>query len=199
MSEKGTIDPARTARLGGDADRGAGPVPQGESRRTDPSACPHLGLVVPGPRGPDTANGLAGWLLATATRADLTLDVADLGARPVEDPAESAGRDRDGYVLLVGQYGAAPAPAVEDVVTRHAARWDGRPVGLVAYGGVSRGRDAVTTLRATLADLGATVAVTGLGVNVAQLRGRGPSAFERVGWEMVLDEVAACARPPAIP
>lgn len=149
----------------------------------EPVGASRLGLVVPGPRGLDSADGLPAWLVDTAGGA---VDVVDLD--------DAADRDRDGYVLLVGQYGPVPAPAVEDVVTRYAVRWAERPMGLVAYGGVSRGRDAARRIRHALEELDAVVVDAVLGVNVAQVRGDGgPGAFERVAWELVLDGITqAC-------
>jgi hypothetical protein len=153
------------------------------TRTIDPAGISRLGLVIPGPRGLDTADGLARWLVETARPS---LDVVDL-----DDPTD---RDRDGYVLLTGQYGPAPAPAVEDVVTRYAARWADRPIGLVSYGGVSRGRDAATRIRRSLEELGAVVIDAVLGANVAQVRGEGgPGGFERVAWELVLEGVVDVA------
>lgn len=173
----------------------------------EPDGGRRIGLVVPGRRGLASAAGLPCWLLSAA-RATTALAPVDPPAPvdplgPTGAGSHDAGRGVpdggggwDGYVLLVGQYGPVPAPAVEEAVRQFGTAWRGRPVGLVSYGGVSRGRDAATRVRRTLTDRGAVVVTAGLGVNVARLRAEGgPGAFERVAWELVLAGVLdACAR-----
>lgn len=149
------------------------------------SGSPSLGLVTP-TRG-RAGERLARWLLAGARgRRDLVLHRAgDDGAGPWH-----------ALVLLVPQYGPVPAPTVEQAVVAHAERWAGRPVAIVAYGGVSRGRDAAARIGGLLRAADAAVLDAVLGVNVAELRRTGgPGPFERVAWEIQLDGLVAASAP----
>ncbi|NYD38520.1 hypothetical protein [Actinomycetospora corticicola] len=92
-------------------------------------------------------------------------------------------------VVIVPEYlHGAPRTLLADLAT---ARWSGRTVGLVGYGGRTRARYALEDARDALREAGARLVGPSLGLDVARVRASGFDVADVVLRDLVLDELAA--------
>lgn len=130
-----------------------------------PAAPLRLAVLIGSNREGRFAPTVAGWFVAQASaRADLELDVLDMAelplpwaypAGPNPDVAALQARlgDADALVIVTPEYNhSVPGPLKHalDLAGRSLA---GKPVGFVAYGGMSGGLRAVEALRVVVAEL----------------------------------------------
>jgi hypothetical protein len=92
-------------------------------------------------------------------------------------------------VVVVPEYlhGAAPG-VLEDLAARD---WTGTVVGVVAYGGCTRGRHAIEDAREVLAAAGADVLDEALGIDAARVRVTGFEPADVVLRDVLLDDLVA--------
>ncbi|MDI3390252.1 NAD(P)H-dependent oxidoreductase [Streptomyces sp. B-S-A8] len=112
---------------------------------------------------------IADWLLSRVrTREDLTVEVVDVAAADLPtvlspDP-EPAVRDRlarvaaqldaaEAFVVVTPEYNHSFPAALKNLIDRHRAEWQAKPVAFVSYGGISGGLRAVEQLRQVFAEL----------------------------------------------
>ncbi|MEV4640359.1 NAD(P)H-dependent oxidoreductase [Actinoplanes sp. NPDC049548] len=95
---------------------------------------------------------VAAWIAAEiGRRADLVAEIVD----PVDgtDTVTKQLGEADAFVVVTPEYNHSyPAP-LKAVIDNHYAEWRAKPVGFVAYGGLSGGLRAVEHLRPVFAEL----------------------------------------------
>ncbi|MCC6434230.1 MAG: NAD(P)H-dependent oxidoreductase [Acidimicrobiales bacterium] len=136
-----------------------------DATSSTPAAPLRLAVLIGSNREGRFAPTVAGWFVAQASaRADLELDVVDLAdlalpwaypAGPNPEVAALQGRlgEADALVIVTPEYNHSfPGPLKHalDLAGRSLA---GKPVGFVAYGGMSGGLRAVEALRVVVAEL----------------------------------------------
>jgi NAD(P)H-dependent FMN reductase len=130
-----------------------------------------VGSVREGRFGPTVANWFTG---QAAGRDGLSIDVVDLAETPLPlampafgtkpDPGTarvladlSARLDAaDAFVVVTPEYNHSFPAALKNAIDWHNKQWHAKPVGFVAYGGISGGLRAVEQLRVVFAELHAT-------------------------------------------
>lgn len=122
-----------------------------------------IGSTREGRFGPTVAQ----WFVEQArTRADLDIDVLDLADVDLPDRLGSEAPQlatesprlaaADAFVVVTPEYNHSyPAP-LKTLIYWHHREWQAKPVGFVAYGGMSGGLRAVEHLRGVFAELHAT-------------------------------------------
>ncbi|MDQ8701091.1 NAD(P)H-dependent oxidoreductase [Streptomyces sp. LHD-70] len=112
---------------------------------------------------------IADWLLSRVrTREDLTVDVVDVAEAELptvfSPHPEPAVRDRlvrvaaqldaaDAFIVVTPEYNHSFPAALKNLIDRHRAEWQAKPVAFVSYGGISGGLRAVEQLRQVFAEL----------------------------------------------
>lgn len=140
-----------------------------------PAAAPRLALQIvtastrPGRKGPE----VAAWASRVAREQDLfdveDVDLASFGLPLFDEPdhprlqtyrhahtrawSETVAR-ADAFVFVTPEYNHSPPPSLLNALAYLVREWEGKPVGLVSYGGLSGGLRAVQGLRPTLTALG---------------------------------------------
>ncbi|WP_029042340.1 NADPH-dependent FMN reductase [Cucumibacter marinus] len=111
------------------------------------------------------ADVIANWFKGEARkRNDVTLDIVDLidvdlpermGGEPTEGLKDYARRidDADAVVVITPEYNHGYPASLKAAVDALKPEWQAKPVGFVAYGGVSGGLRAVEQLRQVFAEL----------------------------------------------
>ncbi|MGA4542860.1 NADPH-dependent FMN reductase [Uniformispora flossi] len=131
-----------------------------------------LAVIVGSTRGGRFGPTVATWLSGIAAeRDDLDVDVVDLVATPLPsampgygqapDPADAALlaavtprlAAADAFVVVTPEYNHSYPAALKNLIDLHFAEWQAKPVGFVAYGGLSGGLRAVEHLRQVFAEL----------------------------------------------
>jgi len=127
-----------------------------------------LGVIVGSTREGRFGGVVADWFAARAwARDDMTLDVIDLAevdlpaVLPRHPPpaveAFAARIDRaDAFVVVTPEYNHGYPASLKQAIDLVHAEWREKPVGFVAYGGISGGLRAVEQLRLVFAELHAT-------------------------------------------
>ncbi|GLZ52750.1 hypothetical protein [Actinomycetospora sp. NBRC 106378] len=103
-------------------------------------------------------------------------------------PLRTDGRRRPAVVIVPEYLHTAPRTLLADLAT---ARWAGRPVGLIGYGGRTRARYALEDARDALRGAGATLVGPSVGLDVARVRAAGFDPADVLLRDLVLDELAA--------
>jgi len=113
----------------------------------------HVVVIIGSTRSGRLGPAVAEWFCRhVRQRLDLSLDVVDAG-ETVEAGRLAAA---DAFVLVTPEYNHSfPAP-LKDLIDRFTEPWHAKPVGFVAYGGISGGLRAVEQLRLVFAELHAT-------------------------------------------
>ncbi|MFM9369671.1 NADPH-dependent FMN reductase [Streptomyces sp. Da 82-17] len=112
---------------------------------------------------------IADWLLAHVRgREDLTVDVVDVAEAdlptafsPHHEPAVRERLARvagqidaaDAFVVVTPEYNHSFPAGLKNLIDRHRAEWEAKPVAFVSYGGISGGLRAVEQLRLVFAEL----------------------------------------------
>ncbi|HSA52478.1 MAG TPA: NAD(P)H-dependent oxidoreductase [Yinghuangia sp.] len=130
-----------------------------------------LAVIVGSTRSGRFAPTVASWFADLAgQRDDLSVDVVDLVETPL--PATLPGFDgpspddaalfdaitprlaaADAFVVVTPEYNHSFPGALKNLIDAHYAEWQAKPVGFVAYGGLSGGLRAVEQLRVVFAEL----------------------------------------------
>jgi NAD(P)H-dependent FMN reductase len=118
----------------------------------------------------EAAAAAVGWDVRVADLAELALPLLDEPAHPrLRDYRHdhtlrwSAEVDAaDGFVIVMPEYNHSFTAPLKNALDYLVQEWDGKPAGLVSYGGLSGGTRAVTALQPVLANLG----IRGVHVNV---------------------------------
>ncbi|WP_205474672.1 NADPH-dependent FMN reductase [Nocardioides sp. SYSU D00038] len=120
-----------------------------------------VALIVGSGRDNRFADALLPWLRAElGARAWLRLDVVDV-ARRDDDPSPRLDA-ADAFVVLTPEYNHSFPGSLKELIDRHRAEWQFKPVGFVSYGAASGGIRAVEQLRQVFAELYATTARNGV-------------------------------------
>lgn len=113
-----------------------------------------IGSTRPGRFGPTVAHWFA---RQAALRPDLHVDVLDLAEIDPSDPAFAAAVDAtDAVVVVTPEYNHSFPGPLKTAIDSLRSEWFTKPVGFVAYGGISGGLRAVEALRLVFAELHAT-------------------------------------------
>lgn len=106
---------------------------------------------------------IAHWVAGQLTQhgfAPEILDPADPDLLPVQtgdaaatDRLRARMADADGFVIVTPEYNHAEPGSLKTLIDAVTDEWQGRPVGLISYGGLSGGLRAVEALRVILAAL----------------------------------------------
>lgn len=134
---------------------------------------PQLLVVIASTRPGRVGGAVGDWVIQAARasgRFDVRVaDLAELALPLLDEPSHPRLRDyrhphthawsaqveaADGFVLVMPEYNHSFTAPLKNALDYLVQEWDGKPVGLVSYGGLSGGTRAVVALQPVLANLG---------------------------------------------
>jgi len=134
---------------------------------------PRLLVVIASTRPGRVGGAVGDWVIRAARdsgRFDVRVaDLAELRLPLLDEPAHPRLRDyrnahtrhwsaevdaADGFVFVMPEYNHSFTAPLKNALDYLVHEWDGKPVGLVSYGGLSGGTRAVVALQPVLANLG---------------------------------------------
>lgn len=181
-------------------------------------SAPRLLVVIASTRPGRVGEHVGRWVIERARssgRFDVqAADLAELALPLLDEPAHPRLRDyrhdhthrwsaqvdaADGFVIVMPEYNHSFTAPLKNALDYLAQEWDGKPAGLVSYGGLSGGTRAVTALQPVLANLGirgvhANVEIAWVAEHVADGRFDATDRHERA-LEAQLTELAALLAP----
>ncbi|MFN8074567.1 MAG: NAD(P)H-dependent oxidoreductase [Kineosporiaceae bacterium] len=113
-----------------------------------------LAVVVASTRPGRFGPVVAGWFArVAAARADLDVDVVDLGGELADGAFAASIAAADAVVVVTPEYNHSFPGPLKTAIDSLRFEWAAKPVGFVSYGGISGGLRAVEALRPVFAEV----------------------------------------------